>query len=108
MPDSYRPARPYPGKRYRLKEAAENHQLIVVRCVGCRRSIRYLASDLCLILNPESGAHAVPFACSTCGTAGKMRVKLHSPSPRDYGHLIVRRTGAVRRIQTWRTVKLGD
>lgn len=37
-----------------------------------------------------------------------MQVKLHYPSGGGYGHLWVRRPGPVKRIQTWRTVRLGD
>jgi hypothetical protein len=67
MPEGYHPGRPYPGKRYRLKDAAEANQLIVVRCVGCQRSVRYLATDLVHMLDPRLDAHNPPFVCSKCG-----------------------------------------
>jgi hypothetical protein len=108
MPEAYQPSRPYPGKRYRLQDAADANQLIAVRCLRCRRSAHYLASDLIHILNPRADAHQRPFACSKCWTAADMKVKLISPSPGDYGHLVVRRPGPVRHIQTWKSVRLGD
>jgi len=107
MPEGYISARPYPGTTYRLKEAAEANQLIVVRCAGCRRMVRYLASDLLALLgDPWRDAYAPPFPCSNL--AEYLRVRMHSPMPGDYGHLVVRRPGAVRRTQTWKTVKFGD
>src|SRR4051812_31266383 len=108
MPEGYTPARPYPGRRYRLKDAAEANQLVIVRCVGCRRTVRYIAADLCLLLDPRGDADAVPFACSKCRTVAHMRVTLHPPALGDYGHLVVRRPGPVKHIQTWKTVRLGD
>lgn len=108
MPEGYHSPRPYPGKRFRLLDAADANQLIVVRCLGCRRSVRCLASDLIHILDPRTVAHQPPFPCSKCGTAVEMRVSLHTPSAGDYGHLVVRRPGPVRHIQTWRSVYLGD
>ncbi len=109
MPAQYPAAHPYPGTTYRLKEAAEANQLIVVRCRGCRRMVRYLAADLLALLRePSRDAYAPPFPCSKCGTADHMRVSMHSPMIGDYGALVVRRPGPVKRTQTWRTVKLGD
>ncbi len=108
MPEGYIPSRPYPGKVFRLRDAAAANQLVVVRCIGCRRSVRYLAADLVTLLDAMRPAHDPPFACSKCGTTNGMRVTLHSPEVGDYGHLTVRRPGPVRRIQTWRSVKLGD
>jgi len=108
MPEGYIPSRPYPGKVYRLREAAAANQLIVVRCVGCRRSVRYLATDLVTLLDPMRPAYDPPFACSKCGTTEGMKVTFHFPEVGDFGSLTVRRPGPVRRIQTWRTVRLGD
>lgn len=108
MPEGYHPARPYPGKVYRLRDAAEAGQIVVVRCIGCRRSVRYLATDLVALLDPLRPAHDAPFPCSRCGTTGNMKVSFHSPALGDYGALVVRRPGPVRHIQTWRSVKLGD
>lgn len=109
MPEGYISARPYPGTTYRLKDAAEANQLIVVRCAHCRRVVRYLASDLLTLLkDPRRDAYAPPFPCSTCKTGDYLKVKMHSPMPGDYGALVLRRPGPVRHIQTWKTVRLGD
>jgi hypothetical protein len=108
MPEEYRKHRPYPGQYYRLKDAADANQLIVVRCATCRRMVRYLATDLITLLDPLTPADQLPYPCSQCGSAAWVSVKVHTPSLGDYGHLVVRRPGPVKRIQTWRTVRLGD
>lgn len=108
MPEEYRKHRPYPGTTYRLRDAAEANQLIVVRCATCRRMVRYLATDLVPLLGPDAPADQVPFPCSKCGSAAWMSVKVHTPMMGDYGHLVVRRPGPVRHTQTWLTVRLGD
>jgi hypothetical protein len=108
MPEGYISARPYPGKVYRLRDAAEANQLIVVRCVRCRRFARYLAADLVGLLDPMQPAHNPPFPCSACESTEMLKVTLHAPAPGDYGHLVVRRPGPVKHIQTWRSVRLGD
>jgi hypothetical protein len=98
----------YPGKRYRLQDAANDKRLLVVRGNNCMRTVYYLASDLLPILSPNRDAHQPPFPCSRCGTDASVQVKLRLPAPGDYGHLQVRRPGPVRHIQTWQTVMLGD
>lgn len=79
MPEGYISAHPYPDTTYRLKDAAENNMLIVVRCAGCRRMVRYLAADLATLLDGNRDAYEPPFACSKCGTAQSMKVSMHSP-----------------------------
>lgn len=109
VPEGYRHARAVPGRDYTLKKAAEDNRLLIVRCYLCRRpAVRYLASDLLAFCDPNGWADAPPFPCSKCGTAEYVKVKLHLVNLGDYGHLTVRRPGPVRRIQTWRNVKLGD
>lgn len=108
MPEGYQKHHQYPGQYYRLKDAAEANQFIVVRCSTCRRLVRYLATDLVTLLTPDLPADRPPFPCSKCGGAAWMTVKVHTPAIGDYGALIVRRPGAIRNIQTWRTVRLGD
>jgi len=98
----------YPGKTHLLRHAAEQNQLVIVRCNLCRRAITYLATDLVLFRDPEEPALLPPFTCSRCNTTEFMRVTLTTPMPGDWGNLVIRRPGPVRRIQTWRTVKLGD
>jgi hypothetical protein len=83
----------HPGAAYTLRHAAEAGQLVVVRCRPCRApAVRFLASDLARLLNPNREADAPPFPCSRCGRIDY--VKLHLPSPGDYGHLVVRRRAA--------------
>lgn len=108
MPESHPPARRYPGKYHRLKDAAALGQLIVVRCSLCRRSATYLAADLVAIIDPAHDASEPPFNCSKCGKADYMRVTLRLPAAGDWGSLPVRRPGPLKVTQTWRTVKLGD
>ena len=98
----------YPGKTHLLKHAAEQNQLVTVKCNLCRRAFTYLATDLVRFCDPEQPALTVPFACSKCGTTEFMRVTLGSAMAGDWGNLSIRRPGPVRRIQTWPTVKLGD
>lgn len=108
MPEAYRKERPYPGTYRRLKDAAEANQLIEVWCAPCRRLVRFLASDLVLLFDPMQDVMIPPYSCSRCGNHEHLRVSVKSPWDTDYGALDVRRPGPVKRIQTWRTVKLGD
>jgi hypothetical protein len=59
-----------------LQDAADDAQIIVVRCGLCRRLINYLATDLVQVLNPSRPVDAPPFACSRCGTADYMSVRV--------------------------------
>jgi hypothetical protein len=108
MPTAYRRERPYPGKYRKLEDAAADHQLIEVYCSGCRRLVRYLASDLIEFFDERRDVMEPPFPCSRCGTDARMRVNVISPDAGDYGSLIVRRPGPVLYTQTWRWTKLGD
>ena len=98
----------YPGKRHRLRDAAAEGQLVIVRCNLCRRTATYLATDLVALLDPARDALRPPFRCSKCGNEQFIRVSVRVPYAGDWGHLQVRRPGPVRVIQTWRTVRLGD
>lgn len=108
MPEGYVSARPYPGKRYRLRDAAADGQLVVVRCVRCRRLARYLAADLVTLLDPLRDANWPPYACSKCGQEDMIKVSLHMPTTGDYGHLVIRRPKGVKVTQLWKSVRLGD
>jgi hypothetical protein len=108
MPTPYWREHHYPGKRYRLKDAADDALLVVVTCNLCHRAVHYLAADLVSVLDPGRDAHAPPFPCSRCGHARYVGVKLRSPESGDYGHLSVKRPAGVKTIWLWRTVKLGD
>ena len=98
----------YPGKAHLLKHAAEQGQLVFVRCSRCRRRAIYLATDLVTLLNPERDALLPPFPCSRCGTANYITVECRVHFSDEVGHLAIRRPGPIKRIQLWRTVKLGD
>lgn len=98
----------YPGKAHLLKHAAEQGQLVFVKCGRCRRRAVYLASDLMALLGPERDALEPPFACSRCGTPEHIRVDCRVHFSDEVGHLLIRRPGPVRRTQLWRTVKLGE
>jgi hypothetical protein len=109
MPAKYRKLVPHPfNPVYRLRDAAAADQLIVVHCGLCRRTVYYLASDLVKLYNPQWPALAPLFECGTCRTGEFLSVRCTSPSPGDYGHLVVRRPMDVVKIQKWRNVKLGD
>lgn len=108
MPEGYRKERPYPGTYRKLRQAAETNQMVEVWCAPCRRLVRFLAADLVLFFDPERDVMIPPFACSRCGNYERLRVTVKQPWDGDFGALDVRRPGLVRRIQTWRTVKLGD
>lgn len=109
MPESYRKFHRHPGKPIRtLQHAANDLQIIAVRCGLCRRLINYLATDLVQVLNPARPVDAPPFACSRCGTGDYMSVQVKQPSAGDYGHLTIRRLLGIRSIPEWGNRPLGD
>ena len=108
MPEPYERSYRHPGQKYRLKDAANNNQLIIARCRMCFRSRAYLASDLMEILDPDQDARTPPFVCGQCGTDDHIKVRLLSPALGDYGSIEVRRPAGVKQTQLWRTEKLGD
>ena len=107
MPSPYRGERPYPGQEWTLKHAAEDGQIVICKCVLCHKEVRYLAADLLQFFAPTRDALDPPFACSSCGKDG-LRVTLTYPTTWDYGVMQVRRPGAVRQVQTWKWVRLGE
>jgi len=109
MPEKYSKYHRHPAQPIRtLQNAADDGQIIAVRCNLCRRLINYLAIDLIEILNPSRPVDAPPFACSRCGTAAYMDVRVKTPSTGDYGHLIIRRLLGVRRVSEWGNFPLGE
>jgi len=89
MPEEYRKYHRHPAQRIRtLQHAADDGQIISVRCNLCRRLIHYLAADLAQVLNPERPVDAPPFACSRCGTAEYIDVKVKTPSTKNIGTLL--------------------
>ena len=101
-------ARQRSSEYYTLAQAAEQGQLIKVRCGSCFRTVHYLASDLAKFLGGSRPALAVPFPCSRCSSEMFMRVETVTPNPGDVGCIAVRRPGPLIVRQTWRTVMLGD
>ncbi len=109
MPEQYQKFHRHPAKPVRtLQDAADASQIIVVHCGLCRRLINYLATDLVQVLNPLRPVDAPPFACSKCGTANYMSVKVKTPSIGDYGHLPIRRLLGVRSVTEWGNRPLGE
>jgi hypothetical protein len=108
MPEAFPKERPYPGTYVRLRDAAQAHQLIVVKCKDCRRVVRFLAEDLVRILDPDRDVTLPPFPCSKCGSTDRLHVDVTSAGAGDVGLMEVRRPGPIQRTQTWRTMKLGD
>lgn len=109
MPESYHKFHRHPAKPVRtLEDAANDEQIIVVRCGLCRRQINYLATDMVQVLNPARPVDAPHFACSRCGTADYMSVKVKTPSAGDFGHLTIRRLLRIRSVSEWGNRLLGD
>lgn len=109
MPEGYSKYHRHPGKPVRtLQDAANDQQIIIVRCDHCRRLVNYLATDLVQVLNPSRPVDAPPFACSKCGTANYMIVRVKTPSLADHGHLVIRRLLGVKSVWEWGNRTLGD
>ncbi|SOE08895.1 hypothetical protein SAMN05877838_0627 [Hoeflea halophila] len=109
MPEQHHKYHRHPAKPIRtLQDAANDDQIIVVRCGLCRRLINYLATDLVQVLNPHRPVDAPPFACSRCGKADYMSVQVKTPSIGDYGHLVIRRLLGIRSVSEWGNLLLGD
>ncbi len=109
MPEQYSIYHRHPAKPVRtLQHAANDGQIIAVNCSLCRRHINYLATDLVQVLNPARPVDAPPFACSRCGTAEYMSVKVKTPSMADHGHMVIRRLLGVRSVSEWGNRPLGD
>ncbi|VVT15993.1 conserved hypothetical protein [Hoeflea sp. EC-HK425] len=109
MPEDYRRHNRHPAKPFRtLQDAAEDGQIISVRCNLCRRLTNYLATDLVEVLNPSRPVDVPPFGCSRCGTADYIDVCVKTPSTGDYGHLIIRRLLGVRTVSEWGNHPLGE
>lgn len=93
---------------FKMRDAAKDGRLIICKCALCRRVVRFLAADLEETKDPGWDPHVPPFPCSKCKTTDYIFVEIKIPVPGDYGSLMVRRPGPVRKTQTWRNVLLGD
>lgn len=109
MPEEYRKYHRHPGQKVRtLQHAADDGQIISVRCNLCRKVVHYLATDLVLVLNPARPVDTPPFACSRCGTADYVDVKIKTASTADYCHLVIRRLLRMRKVPEWGNRPLGN
>lgn len=74
--------------------------MIVMRCNGCRREVRYWASDLLLVLDFFHEAHVPPWPCSRCRTIEYMKMRWVLPSAADLqAGIVVRRP--VQQVTKW-------
>jgi hypothetical protein len=94
-------------QRYKLRDAAKDGRIITYKCLVCRCTTNFLAADLITIYSADQDAHDPVFKCSRCDS-WDIFVSFRIPAAGDYGSLLIRRPGPVRKTQTWRTVKLGD
>jgi hypothetical protein len=108
MPSPYRGERPYPGKEWTLKHAARDGQIVICKCVLCKKEVRYLATDLIKFFPGTRDALDPPFACSRCGDADWVRVSLTYATSYDYGVMVLRRPAEIKQVQMWKWVKLGE
>jgi hypothetical protein len=108
MPESvihfkgYHPRRP----PYRMAEAAQQGQLVMLHCGLCHRRTNYLANDLVEVVGGDHPAQLPPFPCSRCRTTEWVQVKLRRVQPEDVGKLVVRRPGAAKVVRVWKSVLL--
>lgn len=109
MPETLQREHRHPAKREGLLSDFEGTDVLIrLNCSLCRKSLYFLPADLVKILGPDHPIHKPPFDCSGCGGKQYMKVKTHSPSKGDYGHLPIRRLGPIKTVYTWKTVTLGD
>ena len=103
MPERYPP----PGK-YRVRDYLGKDRVMVVKCGGCHRIVRYLVEDIAAIKGGDWDITCPPYPCSTCGTRDAMGVFLKEATKADVGVMEIRRPWKVVTIQKWMTVKLGE
>lgn len=83
-----------------IGQCAGEGMMIVMRCNGCRREVRYWAKDLLLVLDFFHEAHVPPWPCSRCRTAEYMRMWWVLPSAADLqAGITVRRP--VKQVTKW-------
>ena len=77
--------------------------LIVARCLLCRRTVHYLATDLVTVYNGELYVSDLfGGCCPKCGAGDFWSVRERYPNSDDVGHLRIRRPAGVRTTQLWR------
>ena len=101
------PAKPPRRGIYRFSNVRDTGRLIYYCCGGCNRKSFYDPADMITVFG-DGNALLPPFPCSACGHGEAITIALYTPQKGDYGRLPIRRPGRVKRVQTWKTVKLGD
>lgn len=95
MPESHRP----PRNPRTWRDAANDRQVVQIRCSLCGRKAHYLPEDLAKVCGERAPAHVPPFPCSKCGTMEYMHVTLTIPPAEEAMKLQVRRP--VRQVVKW-------
>lgn len=91
-----------------LKHAAQDGQLISMRCNGCRRQVNYYATELVDILGPNWPIKHPPWPCSACRSKEWIEVRGIFPSQTDQGKFYVRRLVKIKRVPVWRNELFGE
>lgn len=93
--------------QYRWSNVRDTGRLLCFRCGVCRRRMFFDPADLIEVFGNRDWQDC-PFPCSKCQSRLAVDVSMYYPEPGDYGRLRIRRPGRLRKIRTWRTVRLGD
>ncbi len=99
-----------PSNRYTLREAANNGQILSLRCLQCfRPPVLFLAADLVKVLGPGRDCFIPPpFPCSKCGNSEAIEVKLRQQEEAAVGRLVIRWLVRIKSVPVWRNETLGD
>lgn len=76
--------------------------LVRCRCILCRRTVHYLASDLLEVFHRDRVIGTLWGSCPRCGTSDFWSERERHPSSDDVGHLVIRRPNGFRQIRQWR------
>lgn len=84
-----------------LRDKAMSRLMLIMRCSGCGKVMRFWAADLVKVVNPDHQAHEPPFPCSRCQTREYVSVRWTLPSAMELAEgLTVRRP--VRQVVRWK------
>ena len=81
--------------------------LVRCRCILCRRTVHYLATDLVEVFHRDTVIGHLWGRCPRCGSGDFWTEDERHPSSDDVGHLIIRRPAGVREIQLWKNEYYG-
>lgn len=90
-----------------LWRAANAGMLVRCRCILCRRTVHYLATDLLEVFSRDAVIGNLWGCCPRCGSSDFWSESERYPSSDDVGHLVIRRPAGERRIQLWRNEYYG-